>query len=181
MSGRCSASDRSGRCVWFFHSRNQPSDEGQREGGLPRHGSIAFNAAARAVLNFYRDPDDEDRRLMVTAKMNLTAESNGLAFRIDDSAVVWDDEPVDLSADELESLEVSSRENSKGAAKLRAIEFLEITLGPGEMVSTELFESADRSGIKEKTLRRATKEMGCRKRKAGMDGGFYWALPGDAP
>ena len=90
-------------------------------------GSIAFNAAARAVVNFYRDPEDEDRRLIVTTKMNLTAESCGLAYRIEDGAVVWDDDPVDMTADELETLEATGGGKAKGAARERAINFLHAT------------------------------------------------------
>jgi hypothetical protein len=143
-------------------------------------GSIAFNAAARAVVNFYRDPEDEDRRLIVTTKMNLTAESCGLAYRIEDGAVVWDDDPVDLTADELETLESAGGGKTKGAARERAIEFLQATLSGGRMASTELFETAASVGIKERTLRRALKDLGCIKSKDGMEGGFSWELPPDA-
>lgn len=139
-------------------------------------GSIAFNAAARSVLNFYRDPEDENRRLILPTKMNLSIESSGLAYTIVDGAVQWADEPVDLTADELESFE-SSADRTKGAARQKAKEFLEVTLASGWLPSTELFEAADRMGIKEKTLRRALKDMGCRKMKDGMEGGFSWVLP----
>lgn len=140
-------------------------------------GSIAFNAAARAALNFYKDPDDEDRRLILATKMNLIEESIGVAYRIEDGVVVWDDDPVDLTADEIEALGVSSDGNAKGAARERAKEFVAATLLSGRMASTQLFQSAKHIGIKEKTLRRAMKDMGCVKSKDGMDGGFSWALP----
>ena len=140
-------------------------------------GSIAFNAAARAVLNFYKDPEDEDCRLIVPTKMNLIAESFGLAYRIEDGVVAWDDDPVNLTADELESLGISGGGNNKGTARERAKEFVAATLSSGRMASTDLFESAKRIGIKEKTLRRAMRDMGCVKSKDGMDGGFSWALP----
>lgn len=143
-------------------------------------GSIAFNAAARAALNFYKDPDDEDRRLILSTKMNLIEESIGVAYRIEDGVVVWDDDPVDLTADEIEAMGVSSGDNSRGAARERAKEFLEVTLSSGRMASTQLFDSARRVGIKEKTLRRAIKDLRCVKGKDGMKGGFSWALPPDA-
>lgn len=139
-------------------------------------GSIAFNAAARAVVNFYRDPEDEDRRLIVTTKMNLTAESCGLAYRIEDGAVVWDDDPVDMTADELETLEAAGGGKAKGAARERAKEFLQATLSGGPMASTELLETAASVGVKERTLRRALKDLGCINSKDGMEGGFSWEL-----
>jgi predicted DNA-binding protein (UPF0251 family) len=107
--------------------------------------------------------------------MNLSIESSGLAYTIVDGVVQWADEPVDMTADELESLELSS-DKTKGAARQKAKEFLEVTLASGWLPSKELFETADRMGIKQKTLRRALKDMGCRKRKDGMEGGFSWAL-----
>ncbi len=140
-------------------------------------GSIAFNAAARAVVNFYRDPEDEDRRLIVTTKMNLTAESCGLAYQIEDGVVVWDDEPVDMTADELESLEAAGGGKAKGAARERAVDFLHPALATGEMIFDDLLEAASRFSIKEKTLRRAMKDIGCIKRKEGMNGPVWWRLP----
>jgi putative DNA primase/helicase len=143
-------------------------------------GSIAFNAAARAVVNFYRDPEDEDRRLIVTTKMNLTAESCGLAYRIEDGVVVWDDDPVDLTADELETLEAAGGGKAKGAAGERAKEFLYATLINGEMTFDELLEAAGKLSISASTLKRARKEIRCIKRKDGMTGPVYWRLPDDA-
>lgn len=140
-------------------------------------GSIAFNAAARAVVNFYKDPEDEDRRLILTAKMNLTTESCGLAYWIDDGVVVWDDNPVDVTADELETLEAAGGSKTKGTAREDAKAFLQATLSSGPMASIELFETAHRVGIKEKTLRRAIKDIGCVKSKDGMEGGHFWKLP----
>jgi DNA-binding IscR family transcriptional regulator len=48
------------------------------------------------------------------------------------------------------------------------------------MASTELFETAATVGIKESTLRRALKDLGCIKSKDGMEGGFSWELPPEA-
>ena len=87
--------------------------------------------------------------------------------------------PSSLLARSLPLPHVSSqffRYPQKGAARQKAKEFLEVTLASGWLPSKKLFETADRMGIKQKTLRRALKDMGCRKRKDGMEGGFSWAL-----
>ena len=45
-------------------------------------GSVAFIAAARSGFLIIRDPEEEDRRLMVPIKNNLGSDKNGLSFRI---------------------------------------------------------------------------------------------------
>ncbi len=140
-------------------------------------GSIAFNAAARAVLNFGKDPDDEDRRLVLTAKANLIPEPVGLAYRIEDGAVVWDDEPVDISADELEQLQAATGSPAKGEQRKKAKEFLYVALATGERTFDDLFVTGKASGISRTTLRRAMKDTGCKRRKDGMTGPVYWRLP----
>lgn len=63
-------------------------------------GSLAFIAAARAGWLVARSTDDPDRRLLLVAKMNVAKEPSGLSYRIVDGRVAWDDEPVNVTADE---------------------------------------------------------------------------------
>ena len=45
-------------------------------------GSVTFIAAARSDFLIFRDPEEDDSRLMVPIKNNLGSDKNGLSFRI---------------------------------------------------------------------------------------------------
>jgi len=139
-------------------------------------GSIAFTAAARAVWNFYQDSDDEDRRLMLPTKMNLTGEACGLAYRIEDGVVCWDEEPVYQTADDLQEEQAERTGSGNTGARQRAIDFLHLSLAEGPRPSVDLFELAQKNGISKRTLQRAFKDAGCDKQKDGMTGGWSWFL-----
>ncbi len=63
-------------------------------------GSIAFVAVARIAWAFVRDHEDADRVLVLPLKCNIGKSPPGLAFRIVDGRVEWEDGPVHTSADE---------------------------------------------------------------------------------
>src|SRR6202020_1713413 len=63
-------------------------------------GSIAYSALARSVWLIAKDKKDASLRLMLAVKNNLAPDQNGLAYRIVDSAVAWDDAPVTINANE---------------------------------------------------------------------------------
>ena len=72
-------------------------------------GSKAFIAAARSAYLVSKDPQDEKRSLFLRIKNNLTSHSVGISFRLEEvilptgeiSKVVWGDEPVKITADEV--------------------------------------------------------------------------------
>ena len=72
-------------------------------------GSKAFIAAARSAYLVSKDPQDEKRSLFLRIKNNLTSHSVGISFRLEEvilptgeiSKVVWGDEPVKKTADEV--------------------------------------------------------------------------------
>ncbi len=74
-----------------------------KRGGAAIHrslGSISIIGLTRVAWGFVKCTDDPHRRLMVPLKNNLAADAEGLAFSITNSAITWEDEPVDVSADE---------------------------------------------------------------------------------
>ena len=73
-------------------------------------GSIAFVAASRSAYLVSKDPEDEERRLFLKIKNNLSNYSGGISFTVEShkltngieiSKVVWGDEPVKITADEV--------------------------------------------------------------------------------
>ena len=61
-------------------------------GGSPIYrtmGSLAFAAAARGVFGVVRDPDQEDRRLLLPIKNNIGNDRTGFAYRIRTDGLWW--------------------------------------------------------------------------------------------
>ena len=136
-------------------------------------GSIAFAAAARACWTFAKDPDDETRRLMLPAKMNLAPDAYGLAYCIEDGVIVWHDEPIMATADDILASEHGDRE----AADPFPVEWLKDRLAEGPVSVKEVERDARSHGISPKQLRTAREKLNVLTRKSGFEGGWVIELP----
>lgn len=142
-------------------------------------GSLAWNAAARAIFIVGSDPVDPERRVVLPVGGNLARDPSGLAFRIvgDVPRVEWFSGPVNLSADDLvrSEPEGSGRESREG----EATEWLRFALADGPIPATEVRERADADGIKWRTLERAKSALGIVPTREGFgdSGRWVWALP----
>ena len=156
-------------------------------------GSMAFAAAARAVYIVGEEPSEDDegppttgRRLFVPLKNNLGRnDRSGLAFTIEERqvsepsapaicapAIVWSDEEITTTADEL--VDGSRRReggsprtidddgsHKRGVAKKWLLEALQA----GPRYSNDLVKEVKHLGISERTLFRAQRELGIRRDK----------------
>ncbi len=143
-------------------------------------GSRAFTGIARSVLHMLRDPDDENRRLLLPGKMNLSTPSPGLAFTIDGdpARVQWEPDPVQTTA-----AEVLARGNGTGDTSSgdEAEQWLRDVLSNGPMPSSELKVQAEHDGMAWRTIERTKKRIGVNATREGFgsDGKWVWVLPKD--
>jgi putative DNA primase/helicase len=145
-------------------------------------GSLAFVAAARIVFVVVEEPET-GRRLLLPTKNNLAAMPLGLAYRLEQlhvsqdilaSHVIWDCEPVTISANEALA---QDRESAKGDDMVReAKDFLRHVLANGPRLAKEVSEEAKDAGIAAKTLERARKALRVKASKDGFQGPWTWAL-----
>lgn len=139
-------------------------------------GSIALVAVPRAAWLVGMHPKDDTRRVFVSIKGNLSANTNGLgltwSIQTDDDGrpvIRWEDEPFTMTAQEL--LEAST----KGASKLQdACAFLTEQLANGKQRSADIDAKAKKAGINARTLRRARDELFVR---AKQFMGVWWLIP----
>ena len=134
-------------------------------------GSLAFVAAARSAFTVVRDPDDEQRHLLLPVKSNLAMKSSGLAYRfkaeseLDVATINWEDEPVvDASLDELlnqrKTLSAADRvyRDSENFAESwlrqelengprRRDSFFTLFQRPFEISDQQVYRAADRLGV----------------------------------
>ena len=151
-------------------------------------GSIAFVAAPQIAFAVIQDPDNDDRRLLLHAKNNLSAPPQGLAFHLKQtivgapgtgivaSYVDWESEPVDITANEAMAADNNS---TKDHDQREAMEFLTDLLADGRQPAKEVQEAAKGHMIASITLRRARERMGAliQREGFGKDGVSYWSLP----
>jgi hypothetical protein len=147
-------------------------------------GSLAFVAAARAAYLVAEDPDDKARRLFLPMKNNIGPDSTGMAFSIEavtvesaagpiqSSRVVWESDPVTVTADEV----IQARSPEPQSALREAEDWLRETLTEPKR-AVEVFDMAKGAGVAERTLRRAAVSLSVTKDKLGMEGGWMWSLP----
>ena len=145
-------------------------------------GSIAFMAAVRAALLVTPDPNDDDRRVLSVAKMNVAKAPPSLLFRLtedptlDVARISWEGES-DLNARDL--LDVH---DDSGTAQGEARDLLRKLLSDGKPHSREVISETIRAetGCSEKTISRARKRLGVKASPVHQDGrisGWVWQLP----
>ncbi len=141
-------------------------------------GSGAFVQVARVELRVCEDPEDSNRRLLLTVKNNLAA-APGLAYQIASATngagyVVWQEETVDISISEVEAAGVGKDRS----AITEATEWLQSFLSEGPVKAAEVIRQGKQVGFSESTLNRAKKlvgvETGQRQRA------WWWMLPGQS-
>ncbi len=143
-------------------------------------GSLAFAAASRAVWNVVKDHEDDQRRLILLAKMNVCQESTGLAYRLTDGRVCWEEAPVQMTADEHLAMEETPRQRSAGSGEAlsEAKVWLAETLATQSMLASHVHDLADDAGISTATLKRAKKGAGVRSERIGFgrDSTCWWTI-----
>jgi AAA domain-containing protein len=155
-------------------------------------GSIAFVAAARSAYLVISDPEDKDRRLFLPVKNNLAPLGQGLAFRLDQrlvgdpdraivaSSVVWESEPVAISADQ--ALQANDAQvGGQVSPGVEAEDFLVDLLGSNSVPVADIKRDAAAAGIAWTTVRRAKNRLKVIvERKShgfGGKGEWLWRLP----
>jgi hypothetical protein len=139
-------------------------------------GSGDFVAAPRSVLLVAPDPEDESRRCLVSAKLNLARKPPGLGFSIVDGGIVFDDKPVTQDANQLLASVPRTDEESGRFEEAKAW-LLNCLDDNSEHPQTEVKAEARAAGIKDRTLSRAKQALQVKSYKHGMGGGWYWSLP----
>lgn len=152
--------------------------KGSRRKALYRAmGSLAFAAASRSVWLVIKDPVDPARRLLLPAKLNLAIEPLGLSYRIEESRVVWDPEPVRMSADD--ALEAEAAGLDVSTAEQEAVDWLLTLLKYKPHPARDVRTQSHRNGISEWALRRAKLRLKVQSHRKGFGEGsvVMWALP----
>ncbi|MFM9959455.1 MAG: AAA family ATPase [Phycisphaerales bacterium] len=167
-------------------------------------GSLAFTAAARVVWAVSKDPDEPKRRLVVCVKSNIAKEAGGLAYRIEDGRLRWEEGAVTISADELEQAGArgtggNGQGGSNEAARAgrtgepgsgidtlpwgggggldHAVRWLHERLSEGPASASVILDEARQCLIAERTLARARNELGVvTQRETTLEGKTIWVL-----
>jgi hypothetical protein len=173
-------------------------------------GSQAFIAAARVGYLTVQETDDEGRptgRSLVTmVKTNVGPLMPTLAYRLaqipvgDDhrdgrtiigSHVVWERDPVNVTADQALATAAGKRKDTGITAKADGIEFLRAALGAGPRSVRDLEAEARDAGLLPvaqpisqcKPIRAARDSLGIKayQQTGQKAGGWYWAMPHQVP
>lgn len=146
-------------------------------------GSLAFVAAARAVMVVTADKEDTSRKLLLPVKNNIGNDKTGLAFKLSAihtgggiPCIEWIAGEVKTTADE--AMAPPARKRGPDAdATPAAIEFLKTTLADGPLPQSEIDKKARAADIAIRTLNRAKRELLIVSYRPERRGPWWWKLP----
>ncbi|MBX9835902.1 MAG: AAA family ATPase [Burkholderiaceae bacterium] len=166
--------------ITHFAKGGQGSDPSQRVVG-----SVAFTAVARVVLvaaKVKNDGDGQDTRILARSKSNIGPDDGGFQYQLEQcepipgihaSRIAWG-KPVDGSAREL--LTDPNEDQFENGADNDVAGFLRGVLADGPVPAKTVFSEASGAGYSRDQIQRTARKIGVDRRKAGMSGGWVWAL-----
>jgi hypothetical protein len=173
--------ERTGACVLAVrHLNKAAANNPLYRGG----GSIGIIGAARMAFVVGKDPQDENRRVLASTKINIAMQPVSLMFGLEEAEsgsvrINW------LGQSEVSDKDIltTPQDQAQADARSEAVEFLNDVLADGPLPAKQVIEEADDSGIAEKTLRRAKKLLDVTAyresavgEKRGL-GRWMWKLP----
>ncbi len=148
-------------------------------------GSTAFAAVARLVMVAAKvkapDGDDADVRILARSKSNIGPDDGGFEYSLEQaepmpgieaSYVVWSRAVTGTARELLTDPGDESVSEASNAAS-----FLESLLADGPVPAKAIYADAEGAGFSRDQIKRAATKAGIERRKAGMNGGWVWALP----
>ena len=159
----------------FVHHLNK--DAGTVNALYRAGGSLAYVAAARSVFGVAADPEDEERRVLVSVKLNLAAKPEGLGYHVTDGGIQWDGLPVTVDS----STAFACRPKRGDSDKLtEARQYILHMLADGRPITQSIIEEdASAAGITTATLRKAktalAKEGRVLSKRDGFGPGGTWS------
>lgn len=152
-----SVAETTGAAIWLIRHLNKSNgSKAVYAGG----GSIGITGSVRSEIMCMKDPNNENGRILVLAKSNLSQIKGGLKFHLESpdkdtvAHVEWDG-TTNATADELVSQTVS-----KSKAVDCAVEFLKNFLADGPKLSTEVSTEARLHSISERSTKAAKEALG---------------------
>ena len=147
-------------------------------------GSIGLVASARTAFSVVQDPENDENRLMLPVKNNISKDKEGFSFTIrsvtldsgiETSKVSFGDQYVQKSVDEVLS---SNTRNQRTSLTKDAEEFLLEVLKDGPAPAKEILELAKEMGIPNKPVRNAAENLKVNRSREGFGkkGKFMWEL-----
>ncbi|GHU94836.1 hypothetical protein FACS1894208_06600 [Clostridia bacterium] len=141
-------------------------------------GSVDLTAVSRSVITVGKLPDDEEIRVFIHSKSNLTAPAKPQAFGFDEEngVIVFVGE-VDVTLDEMLDGKYDEKKRKQKPPSKRddAKDFITSALADGTTAATEIKTLAESAGISKNTLERAKSDLGVKSVQQG--GAWLWALP----
>ena len=153
----------------------------KRSGGKSQYrtlGSIDITAISRSVITVGKIPGDEEIRVFVHGKSNLTAPGKSQAFAFDtESGLMWlGDYPITL--DELLDGKIDTKRQPGRPSQLDlAKQFITAALSDGVTAAAEIKTLAGSAGISKNTLDRAKSALGVKSVKQGDN--WRWETTSD--
>ena len=185
------AADASMAIAMVGHLNKTPS----REAYLRIGGSTAFYNASRSVVLVTEDKTDPDMRLLSQDKANYSRRKPVERHRIEEVILPGTLDPetseplvtsrmvfVEIADDVDQADLLAPRESSGATREIEATRFLVGELASGEWIeSAPIKERAEAAGVAERTLQRATRDLGVDIERSGFPGVTRWRLSRATP
>ena len=159
-----------------------------------------LTGVARAAFIFGQSPDDEDERVLASAKFNLGPKPNSIIFEMDEyewliekangkvkminaGKLLYKNNNSKISAEKVLLTSAGLQTVKTPDKKAEAAEWLTNYLAYGARKQQEVAEDSNHYAITFRTLRRAAEDIGIEKdrRGFGKDGYWIWRLPKGHP